>query len=360
VAYHPLDPVRIMDTRSGLGGHLGALSAGQSVSLQVAGAGAPSGAYAAVLNVTVTGTSAPSYLTVYPAGAPRPLASNLNWTQWATVANLVEVRLGTGGALTLFNAAGQAQVIADLAGWVSTPSATPGAAGLYNALVPSRLLDTRDGTGAPRGAIAGGGAVSLQVTGRWGVPATGVGAVVLNVTAADVSLPTYVTVWPEGSVRPVVSNLNPGSGQTVANRVIVKLGTGGRVDLFNAAGSANLVADVNGWFSDGTVAAGGSTFTGMTPYRIVDTRDGTGNLGSSLWPGQAVAVQVPVGGQPVVQPPRCYLTRRGLTRRRVARGARARGASARRARGQDQPDDVVRRGGEQPVEGPRADHVVRW
>ena len=310
-AYHPLDPVRIMDTRSGLGGHLGALSAGQSVSLQVAGAGAPSGAYAAVLNVTVTGTSAPSYLTVYPAGAPRPLASNLNWTQGATVANLVEVRLGTGGALTLFNAAGQAQVIADLAGWVSTPSATPGAAGLYNALVPSRLLDTRDGTGAPRGAIAGGGAVSLQVTGRGGVPATGVGAVVLNVTAADVSLPTYVTVWPEGSVRPVVSNLNPGSGQTVANRVIVKLGTGGRVDLFNAAGSANLVADVNGWFSDGTVAAGGSTFTGMTPYRIVDTRDGTGNLGSSLWPGQAVAVQVSGrGGVPAMSastPPRAVV-----------------------------------------------------
>ena len=291
--YHPIDPVRIMDTRSGLGGHAGPLTASQTVSLQVAGTpSAPAGAYAAVLNVTVTETTAPSYLTVYPAGAVRPLASNLNWTPGATVANLVEVRLGTGGALNFFNAAGQAQLVADLAGWVTSPSATPGAAGLYDPLVPARLLDTRDGTGAARGAVNGGYSVNLQVTGRGGVPATGVAAVVLNVTATDVSLPTYVTVWPEGTGRPLSSNLNPAAGQTVANRVIVRVGTGGRVDLFNAAGAANLVADVNGWYSDGSVAGTGSTFVGMSPYRILDTRDGTGNLGSSLWPGQAAALQV--------------------------------------------------------------------
>jgi len=301
-----------MDTRSGLGGRLGALGPGQSVTLQVAGVGgAPAGAYAAVLNLTVTDTSAASYLTGYPAGGTRPLASNLNWSAGATVANLVEVRLSAGGALTIFNAAGSADVIADLAGWVSAPSATPGSAGLYTAVVPARLLDTRDGTGAPRATVAGGTSVSLQVLNRGGVPATGVSAVVLNLTATNVSAPTYITAWPEGSTRPTASNLNPGAGQTIANRVLVRVGTGGRIDLFNAVGQADLVADVSGWFSDGSVAVAGSTFVGVTPNRIVDTRDGTGNLGSSLWPGQTVAVQVAGrGGVPAMNsgtPPRAVV-----------------------------------------------------
>ena len=291
--YHPLNPARILDTRGALGGHPGPLAAGQSLTLQVAGAGgAPSGAYAAVMNVTVTDTSAPSYLTVYPADAAQPTASNLNWTAGSTATNLVEVRLSSGGAVKIFNAAGSVDVIADLAGWVSTPSATPGIAGLFTPVVPARLLDTRDGTGTPQGALCAGMSLTLQVTGRGGVPTSGVAAVVLNLTATNPTAATYVTVWPDGSVRPTVSNLNPAAHQTIANRVIVKLGTGGRVDFYDAAGHTDLIADVSGWFSDGSVASTGSTFVGLTPARILDTRNGTGGLGSSLWPGQATAVQV--------------------------------------------------------------------
>jgi hypothetical protein len=192
----------------------------------------------------------------------------------------------------IFNAAGQANVIADVAGWVSTPTSTPGAAGLYTPVVPARLLDTRNGTGAPQAAVAGGTSISLQVTGRGNVPSTGVDAVVLNVTATNVTAPTYITAWPDGTTRPVASNLNPAGGQTLPNRVIVKLGTGGRIDLFNAAGRADLIADVSGWFSDGSVASSGATFVGLTPSRILDTRNGIGGTGGSLWAGQSVAVLV--------------------------------------------------------------------
>src|SRR6202140_1938283 len=231
-AYHPVVPARILDTRTALGGHPSQLCAGQTLTLQVAGAGgAPSGAYAAVMNVTVTNTSAASYLTVYPADAPQPVASNLNWTAGATVANLVEVRLSAGGAVKIFDAAGHADVIADLAGWISTPSSTPGAAGLFTPLVRARLLDTRDGRGAAQAPMVGGTSVALQVTGRGTVPATGVGAVVLNVTATNVTAPTYITVWPDGTTRPVASNFNPAAGQTLPNRVIVKVGTTGKIDL---------------------------------------------------------------------------------------------------------------------------------
>jgi hypothetical protein len=292
-AYHAVVPTRILDTRTSVGGPPGALGAGQTLTLQVSGSGgAPSGAYAAVMNLTVTNTTVASYLTVFPADGTRPLASNLNWTPGQTIANLVETRLSATGAVNIFNAGGQADVVADLTGWVSTPTATPGGAGLFNAVVPARLLDTRDGTGAPRAAVAGGSSISLQVTGRGGVPSSGVAAIVLNLTATNVTAPTYITAWPEGTGRPTASNLNPAAGQTIANRVIVKVGSGGRVDLFNSAGRVDLVADVDGWFTDGSVSTSGGTFVGLTPSRILDTRNGGAGLGSSLWPGRAVGVQV--------------------------------------------------------------------
>jgi hypothetical protein len=304
-AYNPVVPARILDTRTPLGGHPGALGASQTLTLQVAGAGgAPSGAYAAVMNVTVTNATAASYLTVFPSDASRPLASNLNWTAGQTATNLVEVRLSATGAASIFNAAGQTDVIADLTGWVSAPSATPGSAGLLKAIVPARLLDTRDGTGAQRAPVTGGNSISLQVTGRGGVPSSGVAAVVLNLTATDVTGLTYITAWPDGTARPTASNLNPAPGQTIANRVIVKVGTGGLVDLFNAYGSADLIADVSGWFTDGSVAMSSGTFVGLTPSRILDTRNGGGGLGTSLWPARPVAVQVAGrGGVPAMNAP---------------------------------------------------------
>jgi hypothetical protein len=304
-AYNPVVPARILDTRTPLGGHPGALAAGQTLTLQVAGAGgAPSGAYAAVMNVTATNSTAASYLTVFPSDGTRPLASNLNWTAGQTATNLVEIRLSATGAVNIFNAYGQADVIADLTGWVSAPSATPGSAGLLRPVVPARLLDTRDGTGAPKVPVTGGNSISLQVTGRGGVPSSGVAAVVLNLTATNVTAPTYITVWPDGTARPTASNLNPAPGQTIANRVIVKVGSNGKVDLFNAAGSADLIADVNGWYTDGSVAMSGGTFVGLTPVRILDTRNLTGGLGTSLWPARSVPVQVAGrGGVPAMTAP---------------------------------------------------------
>src|SRR5439155_18928503 len=81
---------------------------------------------------------------------------------------------------------------------------------------------------------------------------------------------------PSGPPRPNASNLNFVPGQTVANRVIVPLGTGGQISLFNFQGSTNLVADVSGWFTDGSTTTTGSHFASLTPQRILDTRSGLG------------------------------------------------------------------------------------
>ena len=127
---------------------------------------------------------------------------------------------------------------------------TPRAAGTYVALSPSRVLDTRVGVGAPAAAVAPGGTVHLQVLGRGGVPATGVSAVVLNVTVTQPTGPGFITAYPNGTAMPTASNLNFVAAQTVPNLVVVPVGADGMVALTNgSAGTVQLVADVAGYFT---------------------------------------------------------------------------------------------------------------
>jgi len=124
----------------------------------------------------------------------------------------------------------------------------------YTSLQPARLLDTRAGSPTIDNAFAGGGAlgqggvVNLTVVGRGNVPTTGVGAVVLNVTATSPTASGFVTVYPTGTQRPNASNLNFVTAQTTPNLVITKVGANGQVALFNSAGNTHLIADVVGWF----------------------------------------------------------------------------------------------------------------
>ncbi|HWM20536.1 MAG TPA: hypothetical protein VNO51_12670 [Ilumatobacteraceae bacterium] len=139
----------------------------------------------------------------------------------------------------------------------------------YVSLQPGRLLDTRPGAGTVDGLFAGGGAVGpsstleLTVVGRGGVPATGVGAVVLNITATQPTASGFVTVHPTGAALPNASNLNFVAGQTTPNLTIARVGDGGNVSLFNFAGDTHLIADVVGWFP-GTASVTGAPATAVS------------------------------------------------------------------------------------------------
>ncbi len=281
-AYTSVAPVRLLDTRTS-GGPLGARG---SRNLTIAGInGVPAGATAVVLNVTVTNTTGAGYLTAYPTGAVQPLASNLNWVPGLTVANLDTVQLGTGGAVTFYNSAGSTDVVVDLEGYYAAPSGTAG--GLV-ALTPSRITDTRSGSGLPNAGQTLGPAstVNVQVTGAGGVPTTGVSAVILNVTVTNTTGTSFLTVWPTGLSKPNASNLNWTAGMTVPNRVMVPIGAGGMVTVFNNAGSADVIVDVSGYFTDST--ATGKLFTPISPVRIADTRLSA----TTLTPGGTMTVQV--------------------------------------------------------------------
>ncbi|MFJ4676471.1 N-acetylmuramoyl-L-alanine amidase [Kitasatospora sp. NPDC088783] len=110
-------PVRLMDTRSGLGAPQAKVGAGRTVALQVAGrAGVPSDAKAVVLNVTATNPTSSSYVAVYPDGQQRTSASNLNFTAGQTIPNLVVVPV-LNGKVDLYNNDGTVDLIADITGY---------------------------------------------------------------------------------------------------------------------------------------------------------------------------------------------------------------------------------------------------
>jgi hypothetical protein len=157
-------------------------------------------------------------------------------------------------------------------------------------VTPSRVLDTRTGLGAPAGVIPAGSSRSLQVAGRGGLPASGVGTVVLNLTAVKPSRDGYLTVYPAARPRPTTSNLNyPAGRPAVANLVHVAVGSGGAVTVYAGGADVHVVADVYGWTSNGgaDLAAGEGLFQPVAPYRILDTRSTV-----ALGPGESRALQV--------------------------------------------------------------------
>lgn len=237
-----LAPTRVLDTRRGLGAP-GPLGEKASFDVQMTGVGGvpASGVSGVVLNVTTDRpTGVRSFVTVWPTGDARPNASSLNMVAGETAPNLVFARVGANGKVSFANDLGATHLLADVLGWFGT---APAASGNFTPLAPARVLDTR-----ASGAVGARSSIDLAITGRGGVPAGGVSAVVLNVTATRPTERTFVTVWPAGEARPDASNLNVIAGQSRPNLVIARVGAGGKVSLYNDAGSTDLVADVVGWF----------------------------------------------------------------------------------------------------------------
>ena len=217
--YNPVAPFRAADTRSGPG-PVGKIPANGEYQLQAAGVnGIPADATGVMLNATVDLPDRAGFLTVWPCGGPRPLASNLNYRAGEVVPGLVAVKIGVGGRVC-FSGFAQSDIVADIVGWFGPTGS------LYETIFPVRTLDSRQGLRLqagrvlPLGILGSGGGVG-------GIPPTAT-AVITNVTVDDPSASGFLTVFPCGGAVPVVSNLNYVNGQTVPNLTAVKIGDGGR------------------------------------------------------------------------------------------------------------------------------------
>jgi hypothetical protein len=279
--YVALTPARILDTRYGTGGLSGPFSSNVARTFQVTGhGGVPSNATAVTGNLTVTQQTNPGYLYVGPVAVNYPTSSNLNFPMNDDRANAVTVALGAGGSLSvtyvgLFGGS-TAHVIFDVTGYFvpDTSGAT------YVALTPARILDTRDGTGGLSGPFHSHVARTFQVTGAGGVPSNAT-AVAGNLTAT-LQAYGYLFVGPIAANNPTSSTLNFPAGEDRANAVTVALGSGGTLSItyvgLSSSATAHVVFDVTGYFVPGV---GGAKYVALTPTRILDTRDGTGGLGTT-------------------------------------------------------------------------------
>src|SRR5207245_1026873 len=281
--YHPLTPARILDTRFS-----SKVGTGGTINVQIEGKGGvpATGVSAVVLNVTATDTTAPGFLIVFPQGVTMPLASNLNFVAGQTVPNLVTVGLGTTGQVSIYNGPGltavspdvagqtvpnrvmvgvsaagkvsiynglaSSHVIADVNGWF-TDGTAGGTGSRFTPVTPTRVLDSRYGTGGywtPWGPSSGR---AVTVAGQAGVPLmtdpNPPTAVVANVTVTDTSQASALIAWPDGAAQPLASDLNWTAGVTVPNLVVAQVGPTGKVDLDNIFGCTDVVMDVVGWFT---------------------------------------------------------------------------------------------------------------
>jgi hypothetical protein len=254
-------PVRVLDTRT-----IGGFRAGETRQVSLVAAGVPADAEMVAINLTAVDPTAVGYLSAWPSGSARPEVSTVNFVPGTTVANAAFVRLGDSARFSIYNSAGDTNVLVDVTGYVA-----PSSGSRFVDLTPARIKDTRTGLGGT-GIATGGATQQLRVTGSGGVPFDAT-AVVLNVTAVDPTATAYVTVWPADQAQPNVSNINTVAGTTVPNLVVVRLptagATAGGINLYNAAGNTHLLVDVLGYY---TSAPPIGAVTALDPYRAVDTR----------------------------------------------------------------------------------------
>jgi LPXTG-site transpeptidase (sortase) family protein len=268
--YVSIAPFRLAETRVSEGAFGFTRVSGSTIRVKVAGVGTvPANASAAVLNVTLVNPYGPGFVTVFPTGATRPTASNLNAdSQRRVVANMVTVKLGTDGSVDIFTNTPMDLVI-DVSG-AYVPVNDGVAAGRLETLPTGayRVIDTRNrGFGVPPNST-----LSVDVTAA-GVPQSA-SAVVVTVTAVDAAV-GFWTLFPNGQTRPRTSTINlDQAGQTRPGQAIVQLNGGARsINVFSQNGGHVLV-DVTGWFTGSS--SGVSTdglFIPTTPLRMLDTRN---------------------------------------------------------------------------------------
>lgn len=274
--FHTFSPVRICDTRANQHTVCAAtannpLGAGSWRDVVVSGlppggtgVGIPNDgtAAAAVFNLTAVNPSAATFLAVAPAlanhtcPAGHPTVSNLNPAASETEPNRVISPLGPNQDICVYNSVGSTNFFVDVNGWFGTGAEMTSGTHFY-AVPPTRICDTRARSGiqcvpTPTAAVVR----TIPVAGVKVTPAIDGAvapvAVIVNITGVTATANTYLELYPSDAPRPVASDLNPAAKDVIADLDIVALATtgaaNGHVNLYNSAGTINIILDVAGWF----------------------------------------------------------------------------------------------------------------
>lgn len=107
-------PLRILDSRIGLN-RRGSIAPGETITVELPGL--PTNTTAVALTITTDAPTTDTHITAFPSGEAEPITSNVNAAKNATRANLVVVKVGLDGKISLRNNAGTTQLVADISGW---------------------------------------------------------------------------------------------------------------------------------------------------------------------------------------------------------------------------------------------------
>ncbi|MCU1393214.1 MAG: hypothetical protein JWM34_1642 [Ilumatobacteraceae bacterium] len=253
-------PVRVVDTRQGLGGQR--LAQGEVRRVQVGGAAqVPNGATAVSANITSVTPATAGFVSAYRCGDPVPAISTVNFSIQADTANAAIVPLDATGGFCVLASTG-VDLVVDINGYVDAAST-----GRLVPTAPRRVIDTRTPADSSQRLVAGEPTEIDMSNDSTGVPADAT-AVAINVTAVGAAAATFVTVYPCEQNVPVVSTLNVTDAAPESNSAIVSLSGTGTI-CFYSLRDVDLVVDLSGYMVDGP----GLRFTPLSATRLVDTRD---------------------------------------------------------------------------------------
>lgn len=237
--FQPIAPQRFFDSRTGA-----LLRRGAVVRVQIAGTrGVPASATGAAVTVHSTNAVGDGFVTIWPCDSDRPTTSILNATNGASVSNHSQLGLDADGGVCLF-AANAMHLVLDVSGWFG-PTATSD----FHALMPQRVLDTRENLGLA-GHFAAGQNRPIVVSDVGGVPGSGVSAVAAEVTSVGATRAGFITVHPCMVPVPNVSMVRNFANAVAATTVVGAVdGHGGW--CLKTSVAMDVVVDLSGWYGSG-------------------------------------------------------------------------------------------------------------
>ena len=272
--FKPVTPCRVVDTRNAQGAFGGpAINGGTSRDFAIpqGSCNIPVTARAYALNATVVPHGTLSYVTIWPTGSTRPTVSTLNSLDARIKANAAIIPAGTSQSVSVY-ASNTTDVVLDISGYFVQDSS----AYAFFPLTPCRVVDTRGASGPLGGPALQNGQQRdfpvLQAT-ACNIPSSAQ-AYSLNMTA----IPSrgaplgYLSMWPAGQTRPLVSTLNALTGTITANAAIVPAGTSGDILAYASGNNTDLVIDINGYFAAANSGTDPMSLYTPTPCRVLDTR----------------------------------------------------------------------------------------
>jgi hypothetical protein len=301
--YVALDtPARVVDSRpapnnkgTSVGKKLG------TVPVDLSGVLGGTTAQSVVLNLTVVAPDGSGNAVVHAQGSAVPSTSNINFLRNQIQANEVVTLINAANKQAAVTVRGSAtHVVVDMVGYFTAANVTTAARAVLQ--TPKRVAGGQDALNIPSGG-------TFTVTlGSNDVPA-GATSAILNVTVTRATEASgFVVAYPGGTQQPATSNVNftrvDNQGRTAvqANEAVVRLGTGANANQVTfkiSRGSARVIVDVIGGFVPGN----GDVYTGVSPSRLVDTRNGQGNVPAGRRTGTllvTVPSTVPAGATGVV------------------------------------------------------------